>query len=145
MLPGPGLADLLREKRVSVTTMPPSIVNAIPPGDYPELRLMTVAGEACPAELVSRWGPGRRIINAYGPTEATVCATWAECAADGQAPPIGRPMARTRVYVVDANFQPVPVGVAITNVEREKAPILIRSPRAACACSSGEPAVRSPA
>jgi amino acid adenylation domain-containing protein len=111
VLPGPGLADLLRDKRVTVTTMPPSIVNAIPPGDYPDLRLMTVAGEACPAELVSRWAAGRRVINAYGPTEATVCATWAETVADGQAPPIGRPMAFTRAYIVDQNFQPVPVGV----------------------------------
>ncbi|MFO0876009.1 MAG: amino acid adenylation domain-containing protein [Gemmataceae bacterium] len=113
VLPGPGLASLLVEKRVSITTMPPSIVQALPAGDYPDLRLMTVAGEACPAELVTRWAVnGRRVINAYGPTEATVCATWVETTPNGQAPTIGRPMARTQVYIVDGDLQPVPVGVS---------------------------------
>jgi amino acid adenylation domain-containing protein len=111
VLPGPGLAGLLRDKRVSVVTLPPSILTALPHEPFPDLRLIMVAGEACPADLVARWAPGRRLINAYGPTEATVCATWTECQSDGQAPPIGRPMASTRAYVVDPNFQPVPVGV----------------------------------
>ena len=45
---------------------------------FPDLRFLLVSGEACPRDLVMRWHrPGRRFLNVYGPTEATVTATWA--------------------------------------------------------------------
>src|SRR5262249_48383545 len=95
--------------------LPPSILAALPFEPLPELRCLTVAGEACPVELVQRWGPGRCFVDAYGPTEATVCATVAQITpddvADGKPPTIGRAMGRTRIHVCDANLQPVPVGV----------------------------------
>ena len=47
--------------------------------DLPELRFLLVSGEACPRDLIVRWHrPGRRFLNVYGPTEATVTATWDE-------------------------------------------------------------------
>jgi non-ribosomal peptide synthetase component F len=52
------------------------------------------------------------MINAYGPTEVTVCATLTELAAAENPPPIGRPIWNTRVYVLDGGLLPVPVGVA---------------------------------
>ncbi|MCA1697225.1 MAG: AMP-binding protein, partial [Actinobacteria bacterium] len=59
------------------------------------------------------WASGRRLINAYGPTEATVVSTWTRpLAADGEAaPPIGRPIWNTQVYVLDDALRPAPVGV----------------------------------
>lgn len=51
------------------------------------------------------------IINHYGPTENTVVSTCAQ-AISGNVPPIGKPIANTRVYVLDEEFQPVPVGMA---------------------------------
>ncbi|MDQ4009448.1 MAG: amino acid adenylation domain-containing protein [Actinomycetota bacterium] len=45
--------------------------------DLPRLRFLLVSGEACPQDLIARWHrPGRRFLNVYGPTEATVTATW---------------------------------------------------------------------
>ena len=57
--------------------------------------------------------PGCQIANIYGPTEATVYATaWYSDTTVSIAPPIGRPISNTRVYVLDTGLQPVPVGVA---------------------------------
>ncbi|MFF7146276.1 thioesterase domain-containing protein, partial [Streptomyces nodosus] len=69
-------------------------------------------GDACPPELVAHWAPGRRMINAYGPTEATVAATISAPLAAGGPVPIGTPVVNTRAYVLDARLRPTPVGVA---------------------------------
>ncbi len=53
-----------------------------------------------------------RLVNHYGPTENTVVTTWATVSPDWDSmPPIGKPIANTRVYVLDRNMAPVPVGV----------------------------------
>ncbi|WP_414942902.1 amino acid adenylation domain-containing protein [Amycolatopsis sp. cmx-11-51] len=75
--------------------------------------MLDVGGEACPPELVERWAGGRTMFNTYGPSEATVDATVWRCRTDvGPGPvPIGRPIANTRVYVLDDGLEPVPAGV----------------------------------
>ncbi|HEY7770659.1 amino acid adenylation domain-containing protein, partial [Longimicrobium sp.] len=112
LLPGPGLLETLRRGRVTVATLPPSVLSILPPDDLPELRTVVSAGEAVDVATVERWSRGRAFVNAYGPTETTVCATSAHCAADGRAPTIGRPLENVLVYVVDAAGRPAPVGVA---------------------------------
>jgi amino acid adenylation domain-containing protein len=111
ILPGPGLLKLLRERAITTVTLPPSVLAVLPYEELPALRTLIVAGEACPAELVATWGRGRRFLNAYGPTECTVCATAAECAGAARRPPIGRPIANTKVYILDRHREPVPIGV----------------------------------
>jgi amino acid adenylation domain-containing protein len=108
---GEPLARLLREHEVSVIVLPASVLATVPADDLPALKSVIAGGEACSAELVDRWAEGRRFINAYGPTEATICTTMARCIPNGGPPPIGRPIPHARVYVLDANMEPVPPGV----------------------------------
>ncbi|MFH9657287.1 non-ribosomal peptide synthase/polyketide synthase [Streptomyces sp. NPDC017248] len=114
-LVGERLAEVLAGRRISHTLIPPAALATVPPGTaaaLPHLRTLIVGAEACPADLVDTWAPGRRMINSYGPTEATVVATWTGPLTPGTgAPSIGRPAAGTRVHVLDAALRPVPPGV----------------------------------
>jgi amino acid adenylation domain-containing protein len=81
------------------------------------LRHLISGGEALPAELLRRARtrlPETQITNVYGPTEATVDVTWWKCPETDlpQSIPIGRPMANTRMYILDERLEPVPVGVS---------------------------------
>ena len=111
-LGGPALGDLLRREAVSVVTLPPSALAALPAEPLPALRTITVAGEACPPGVVAAWAPGRRFFNLYGPTEATIWSSTHHCEPDGARPPIGTPVGGTTAYVVDAWLNPSPIGVA---------------------------------
>jgi amino acid adenylation domain-containing protein len=111
LLPGRPLLDTLRRRAINVVTLPPSALMNVPVTDLPQLTTITVAGEACPAELISRWAPGRAFFNLYGPTEATIWSTALRCGDAAGAPTIGRPIANTQTYVLDAESRLVPVGV----------------------------------
>ncbi|WP_447002782.1 non-ribosomal peptide synthase/polyketide synthase [Saccharothrix isguenensis] len=114
--PGPLLGDQLAEVvdafGVTHALIPPVALATVPDAALPTLRTLVVGGDACSAELVRRWAPGRRMINAYGPTESTVVTSWSEPLEPGGVPPIGRPIPGTSVHVLDSALQPVPVGVA---------------------------------
>ncbi|HEX8822627.1 MAG TPA: amino acid adenylation domain-containing protein, partial [Archangium sp.] len=109
---GEELRRELVEGAVTVLSLPPSVLALLPDEGLEHLRVVMVGGEACPPELVERWGRGRRFVNGYGPTEVSVLATWEECVAGEGRPPIGRPLANTRAYVVDGAMRLVPPGVA---------------------------------
>ena len=110
LLPGPELARLLREERVTATLLTPSVLEVTPAEGLPALETVVSGAEACHPGLVGRWGAGRRFVNAYGPTESSICATWGECAPGASSTPIGRPLAGTQAYVLDARLRPVGVG-----------------------------------
>ncbi|WP_049965630.1 non-ribosomal peptide synthetase, partial [Variovorax sp. CF313] len=109
---GPELADLLHRQAVSHALIPPAALATLPYGEFPHLQTLVVGGDACPAALAARWSQGRRMINAYGPTEITICASMSAPLNAEEPPSIGRPVWNTRLYVLDDSLQPVPPGVA---------------------------------
>ncbi|MGW3418205.1 amino acid adenylation domain-containing protein [Streptomyces phaeochromogenes] len=97
--------------QVDLVTTTPSLLAAHPrPAQGAGPGTVIVAGEACPKALVDRWSDGRRFVNAYGPTETTICATWADSLAGDDPATIGRPLPNYRIRVLDRYLQPVPAG-----------------------------------
>lgn len=118
--------QVIRAQRLTVLDLPPAYWHQVcrdwaTPGDSREMgtvRIVIVGGESLPDETVALWQqtPLRRarLVNAYGPTEATITATTFDIpptAQPGDSLPIGRPLPGRRAYVLDRESQPVPVGV----------------------------------
>ncbi len=116
MLPGKPLVELIGRKAVNVLILPASVLAILSevPGSAGALRTLETVisgGEPCPSDIAAAWSVNRRFINAYGPTESTVWVTDRTVDGGKLPPDIGRPIANTKVYVLDENRKPVPVGV----------------------------------
>ncbi|MFJ4791169.1 amino acid adenylation domain-containing protein [Streptomyces sp. NPDC088794] len=110
--PQVSLFEALRETGATHVTVPPTVL-AVEDELPSELRTVVVAGEACPVGVVDRWSRDRRMVNAYGPTEVTVCATMSEPLTPGaDLVPVGRPISNVRTFVLDPFLLPVPPGTA---------------------------------
>jgi amino acid adenylation domain-containing protein len=104
------LKETLQSKNIEVVTLPPSVLPVLENSNFPKLQTLIVAGESCPASVVAPWLPRCRVINAYGPTEATVCAT-ASIVTSGASVSIGVPISNVSVYILDDAGSPCPVGI----------------------------------
>src|SRR5207237_5327767 len=111
VVPGPAVVRRLAAEGFTPLSIPPSALAMLPEAALPRLGTIILVGEAGTAELVARWAGGRRFFNAYGPTEATVYCAICECRDAGRKPPIGRPIANNRIYLLDAAGGLVPIGV----------------------------------
>ncbi|MEH1937181.1 MAG: amino acid adenylation domain-containing protein [Nostoc sp.] len=111
LLPSQALVDLLRDRKISHLTLPPSALSVLPQASLPDLQAVIVGGEACAAELVAQWGTKRRFFNCYGPTESTVIASISSCEPNGKKPSIGQPLSNIRIYILDAHNQPLPPSI----------------------------------
>ena len=117
----PRFVDTVEAGRVNVLQVVPSYLEAVlaelerQPRRLPDLRCVSVTGEAVKKELVERWfaaRPGVRLVNAYGLTETSDDTNHEvmDRAPDGPRVPLGRPVGNVRVYVVDEDLVPVPLG-----------------------------------
>jgi amino acid adenylation domain-containing protein len=103
------LMQTLREQRITIATLPPSVLASMPVETLPDLKVLNFAGEPVPVQLAALWSSeGRRLFNLYGPTECTIWSTGAEITGE---PSIGKPIANVRVYLLDRYMEPVPSGI----------------------------------
>jgi amino acid adenylation domain-containing protein len=114
------LADLIAKKKITTLHFVPSMLQLFveEPGIEEKcgsLKRVICSGEALPYELQQRFFAklNAGLHNLYGPTEAAIDVTYWECRRDDQRQlvPIGRPIANTRMYVLDRHLQPAPIGI----------------------------------
>ncbi|APJ11945.1 non-ribosomal peptide synthetase [Bacillus safensis] len=110
MLPGTRFINLVEENRVTHATLPPAILANLDENRFDHLKVIISAGSACNKEVAKRWAKKCIFINAYGPTENTVCASAGVYEGKGILT-LGKPISNTQLYVLDKYGQPVPVGV----------------------------------
>ncbi|WP_224362170.1 non-ribosomal peptide synthetase [Hyalangium versicolor] len=110
LTPGPALHRFLSQASISCATLTPSVLAQTPSDGLHSLTTLASAGEACSPELIRRWSTGRLFLNAYGPTEATICASL-QPSPDPSRPSIGTPLPNVRLYVLDDSLRPTPLGV----------------------------------
>ncbi len=108
---GDDLSALVAHHGITHATLPPTVLETLPIGALPAGMRVVVAGEACSPALAERWSARVTLHNAYGPTEATVCATISAPLQGAGRPPIGRPLFNAQVLVLDDALRPVPPGV----------------------------------
>jgi len=108
------LIDYINNHNITVATLPPSVLRVLPEDKITSIRTLISAGESLPPAIAAQWVNNRHMINAYGPTEATVCAScygFDTFDAESMSVPIGRAIDNARLYVLDGSMQPVPAGV----------------------------------
>lgn len=110
-LSGPELQACLQRHEVTWVTLTPLMLAALDPAALPRLAVVAVGGDTCLPELPRRWAPGRRLVNAYGPTEASIFVSAYACTGDELSPPIGKALPGTRMLVLDEAMEPAPTGV----------------------------------
>lgn len=107
------LLATIADHRVTVAGLSPSLLSALDFADFPGLRLLISAGEAVDPASARHYAARLRFINAYGPTEASVCASFHEVRADNPyliGIPIGRPIPNSTIRILDRFSRPVPIG-----------------------------------
>ncbi len=113
--------DTVTDGRVTVLQVVPSYLDVVlsylehRPRELPDLRCVSVTGEALKKELVHRWftaRPGIRLVNAYGLTETSDDTNHEvmDGVPDTERVPVGRPVNNVHIYVVDEHLAPVPLG-----------------------------------
>ncbi|NJN68213.1 MAG: AMP-binding protein, partial [Chloroflexaceae bacterium] len=113
------LVRLIQEQEITTLHFVPSMLQLFlqEPGveGCRSLRRVICSGEALPMDLQQRCFArlGAELHNLYGPTEAAVDVTWWPCQREDprRSVPIGFPIYNIQIYVLDAAFQPVPIGV----------------------------------
>jgi len=106
--------EYMQRNQVTTATLPPFYASQLNPGQLQSLQRLITAGSAPSSGFVDKWIGRVKYINAYGPTETTICATVWEAGEeiyDRPVVPIGKPIINTYAYILDANLNIQPIGI----------------------------------
>jgi nonribosomal peptide synthetase DhbF len=105
------ITSLLHDRAITYVDIPPSLLGLLDPAAAPpSLRTVLIGGEVCAVETVRAWSRRVRLVNAYGPTEATICTSMCICAPDWDRPLLGAPLDGVSYRVVDDDLREVADG-----------------------------------
>lgn len=105
---GQELSEIIKYNKVTVVTLPPSILATLPVEEQLNLKTLIVAGEACSENIIEPWlRKVPLVINAYGPSEVTVCATMNKITDSKLIRNIGLPLEHVKLYILNEYLQPV--------------------------------------
>lgn len=116
--------DYVQQSAITVATLPPAYAAHLDPSQMPTLRILVTAGSASNPDLAARWEKHLNYINAYGPTESTICATYWQTgeklkreddstltiAAKVVKVPIGKPVLNSEIYIINHEHHLIPIG-----------------------------------
>ncbi|MEL7559135.1 amino acid adenylation domain-containing protein [Stutzerimonas chloritidismutans] len=108
--PGEGLLDEIERTKTTQMIFPTALLATLPARALPAMKAVGFGGEACPPSIAQRWGAQFRLINMYGPTEATVTALTKTLAPGGRLT-IGQPIEGMQAVILDRHGAVCPVGV----------------------------------
>ncbi|PSK31973.1 non-ribosomal peptide synthetase [Nocardia seriolae] len=108
---GQELGQVFIEEGITHAFITTSALGTVDPTGVTALRHVLVGGEALPPDLVTRWAPGRKLYNVYGPTETTIVTVISQPMTPGGQITIGGPIRGVGATVLDARLQPAPGGV----------------------------------
>ena len=105
------LLTYLQVQKITIATVPPRLLEVLPYKELPSLQTLIVAGDKCQQTIMNQWVGSVTLLNAYGPTENTVCTTVYHYSFDHSHATIGKSLPNIKCYVIDKNHHPVPIGV----------------------------------
>ena len=108
------LLKQIETQLISVLTLPPAYLNTLDKSGLGGVRVLKSAGERPILEGASALSKGRKYINAYGPTENSVCTSIFEVPPQWEMPfiPIGKPIFNTEVFILNKEQKLLPIGIA---------------------------------
>lgn len=99
------LATLAR-RHITHVDLPPALLARLDPAAAPTcLRTLVIGGEVCPQPVVRAWAGRVNLVNVYGPSEATICATWVRCTPAWDSDDLGEPVPGLSLRVLDERGQ----------------------------------------
>lgn len=101
--------EAIQRHNITHLDYPPSLLGRLPKEDS-TLETMIVGGEVCEVAVVHEWATRVRLVNVYGPTEATICVSAEVCSSTWPSASLGHALANMSLHVLDHNDAPCPEG-----------------------------------